>query len=88
MVIHSYIYYHLNDTLVSDEVWQGMADKLAMMQQDGPQAIGCYDDAFVGWDGSTGHHLPADSWVIHKATQLLARRDKTAVIQTLEYWGI
>lgn len=75
MLVHSYLYYHLNDSLISDHQWQAQADELVELQKY-RHYIGCYDDAFKGWDASTGYHLPVDQWVIHKATQLLNWRDR------------
>lgn len=71
MLVHSYIYYTLNESIISDHEWQRRADELVVLQQQGRGNINCYDAAFEGWDGSTGYHLPADAWVQKKATYLL-----------------
>ena len=80
MLVHSYIYYQLNDNIISDHKWQAGANRLTklqnMLQAKGiAPTIGFYDEAFVGWDGSTGYHLPKDSWVDGKARHLLRSRD-------------
>jgi hypothetical protein len=61
MLVHSYIYYRLDTQVVSDHQWQAWADELATLPLfcETPD-IGFYDDAFSGWDGSTGYHLPSD----------------------------
>lgn len=71
MLVHSFIYYELNDSLISDHEWQRRADELTALQAKYPANIGSYDEAFKDWDGSTGYHLPADYWVRNKADQLL-----------------
>ena len=77
MLVHSCIYYELNDNIISDHQWTYMAKRLARIQKRafeaiGPFETGVYDEAFKDWDGSTGHHLPLqDLWVMVKARQLL-----------------
>lgn len=67
LLIHSYLYYVLDDPVIPDHVWQTWADELVGINQD----IGFYDEAFKDWDGSTGYHLPfEDKWVVNKALQI------------------
>jgi len=76
MLIHSCIYYELNDNIVSDHKWQEWADELEKLQKENPQYlnIGFYDKHFQDWDGATGNHLPhRDSWVYNKALYLLRK---------------
>lgn len=76
MLIHSCIYYELDDNIVSDHKWQEWADELEKLQKENPQYlnIGFYDKYFIDWDGSTGCHLPhRDSWVYNKALYLLRK---------------
>lgn len=75
MLIHSYIYYHLDTNIISDDQWQVWADELEKMQRQYPQLtnIGFYDKEFADWNGSTGMHLPTDSWVREKAHRLLTK---------------
>ena len=60
MLIHSCIYYELNDNIVSDHKWQEWAEELAKLQTEHPDCceIGYYDKAFKDWDGTTGAMLP------------------------------
>ena len=70
MLIHSCIYYKLNDGIVSDHTWQKWADELTELQNKNPEKcnIGFFDEYFVEWDGSTGYHLPHDNnWVLSKS---------------------
>ena len=74
MLIHSCIYYELNDNIVSDHKWQQWADELQALQEQFPEccAIGFYDNDFKDWTGATGNHLPhRDPWVLRKSMQIL-----------------
>lgn len=76
MLIHSFIYYRLNDNLVSDNIWQKWANQLRKIQEKYPQwkKIGFYDDAFSDWNGDSGAFLPlGDPWIYIKAMKLLKR---------------
>lgn len=75
MLVHSYIYYVMNDNLISDHRWQTWADELVQLQEKHTGPIGFYDEAFKEWNASTGFHLPKDGWVISKSLQLLRHRD-------------
>jgi hypothetical protein len=74
MLIHSCIYYHLDETIVSDHRWQRWADELEKIQIDNPDKceIGFFDYEFRNWDGATGNHLPhRHPWVFSKANYIL-----------------
>jgi len=73
MLVHSCIYYELNDNIISDHKWQAWADELEELQRNNPGImIGFFDKEFEGWTGATGNHLPhRNSWVYAKATWLL-----------------
>lgn len=69
LLIHSYLYYHKNVSVVSDQVWQGWANDLAILQYTFPQETtqNFYDDAFIDWTGATGFDLPVDEWIMTQA---------------------
>lgn len=73
MLTHSYLYYTLGESIVSDDRWQRWADELERIQKEHPEecAIGFYDAEFVDWSGATGMHLPRDEYVRSKADFLL-----------------
>ena len=74
MLIHSCVYYELNDNIVSDDKWQEWAEELDRLQKQNPKLLkmNFYDSYFKDWDGTTGGHLPhRDQWVYWKATRLL-----------------
>jgi hypothetical protein len=72
MLVHSFIYYHLDDSLVDDHTWQQWADELRDLQAMFGHVIGFYDEAFRGWTGATGMHLPLrHPDVVLRATRVL-----------------
>lgn len=70
MLVHSYLYYHLDASIISDDIWQKWADELVELQKE-CKTIGFYDDEFDDWDGSTGCHLVTHNWIKEKAERLL-----------------
>lgn len=75
MLIHSYLYYTLDDTVITDEKWQQWADELTELQKQ-KKEIGFYDKEFSDWNGSTGMHLPSPAWVVNRAKKLLTLERK------------
>ena len=74
LLIHSVIYYNLNDNLITDAQWSLWAIELENLQADYPDiAAKCpYAEAFSGFEHSTGYNLPLDDpWANRKARQLL-----------------
>jgi hypothetical protein len=73
MLIHSYLYYWENTSIISDHEFDRRAMELAKLRQDYPQhcKIKWYDRHFWDWTGDTGMHLPRDEWVVSKALQIL-----------------
>jgi NAD-dependent DNA ligase len=74
MLIHSCIYYELDDSIVSDHRWQNWADELEKMQSDNPDCcnIGFFDSEFANWTGATGNHLPhRHPWVLSKSRYII-----------------
>lgn len=74
MLVHSYIYYHLDSNVVSDDKWQQWADELTELQKR-KKNIGFYDEAFSDWTGASGAFLPFDPWVKERAKKLLTQRE-------------
>ena len=73
MLVHSYIYYVLNDNMVSDDKWQQWANELCEIQNKYPQycTINFFDKHFKDWTGDTGAMLPLkDPYVVHKSMQI------------------
>lgn len=79
VLIHSIIYYRLNDNIISDDKWAAWALELENLQKQYPDIVSkCpYAKGFEGFDHSTGMSLPLeDTWAVRKAIQLLEWRDK------------
>ena len=77
ILIHSIIYYKLNDNLISDDTWLKWAAELDYLQKKYPDiAATCvYAKDFADFDKSTGFNLPLDdSWAYEKALYLLRTR--------------
>lgn len=74
LLIHSCIYYELNDNLISDKKWDEWARELRDLQNKYPdisKRVVLYEE-FKDWDASTGAFLPIkQEWVINRAKQLL-----------------
>ena len=74
MLIHSCIYYEMDDNIVSDHRWQTWADELEQLQKDNPHCctINFFDREFANWNGATGNHLPhRHPWVFSKANYIV-----------------
>ncbi len=89
MLVHSCIYYELDDSIVTDDKWQQWADELTLLQNDNPDdcSIGFYDREFEEWNGSSGAFLPLkDSYVYSKAKWLLTQNNSVQTTQdVVEY---
>ena len=76
LLIHSCIYYELNQNVISDKKWDEWARELVRLQHDYPDISKqvMWYNAFKDWDASTGAFLPLkDEWVVKKAKILLNR---------------
>ena len=77
ILIHSCLYYHLNQNVISDKQWDTWARELRDLQNEYPDIssqVILYDE-FKDWDASTGAFLPITlSWVVCKAEQLSGKK--------------
>ena len=74
MLVHSRIYYILDENIVSDDKWQQWANELRDIQEQYPQCIniGFYDREFATWNGDSGAFLPLnDPYVVNKTQQVI-----------------
>lgn len=62
ILVHSIIYYRLNENLIDDATWSGWGLELEKLQERYPDisAECVYADAFKDFDHSTGMSLPLD----------------------------
>lgn len=59
MLVHSYIYYELDDNIISDAQWAKWAKELEQLQKDYPKESAEVEEyeQFKDWDGSSGAFL-------------------------------
>lgn len=80
ILVHSLLYYELDINLVPDAKWAEWAKELAQLQEVHPNISSqvIFADAFKGFDGSTGFHLPyKDEQIVNIAYRLL-KHERTA----------
>lgn len=83
ILVHSIIYYRMNENLIIDDQWSEWALELETLQNKYPEiAKTCvFADAFSNFDHSTGCNLPLDDpWGNRKAAQLLG-------FKSIRKWG-
>lgn len=74
LLVHSVIYYRMNETLVSDQIWAKWALELEDLTKKYPEIA---QDAFLAeefkdFDHSTGYNLPLEMpWAVAKAYWLV-----------------
>lgn len=90
MLVHSCLYYHLNNNIISDKQWDSWARELRDLQNQFPEIskqVTLYE-YFKDWDASTGAFLPiTESWVIVKARQVAGineKKEKVVVKQSVK----
>ena len=74
ILVHSCIYYELNDNIIPDSTWSAWAEELVKLQKQYPKIAERVDYAkeFKDFDGSTGFNLPTrNPEVMSKARYLL-----------------
>lgn len=82
LLIHSCIYYKLNNNIVSDKKWDEWARELKTLQEHYPDIAKkvMWYDAFKDWDASSGAFLPLDDeWVMQKAVMISGTPTKKTV---------
>ena len=85
MLVHSYIYYELDNNIISDSQWSQWATELAELQSKYPDIASqvIYADDFDDWDGSTGAFLRYKNKpnIITTARRLLPKPDPVPVVK-------
>ena len=76
LLVHSYIYYELNDSIIPDDKWSRWAAELAELRDAHPDIFkqSAYAEAFADFDPSTGYNLYRwymRSEIVNKALYLL-----------------
>ena len=77
VVVHSCLYYELNNNLISDDKYDTWAIELEKLMKDNPGVYSDrFDSAFKSWDSSSGFDLPIrDPWVYSTAMRLSSMGD-------------
>ena len=79
ILVHSIIYYRLNDNLIPDSTWASWAVELKHLQDQYPEIakLCCYAEAYADFDPSTGYNLPLyDGKALSVAHYLINYRNK------------
>lgn len=79
ILVHSIIYYRLNDNIIPDSQWTQWAVELEELQNKYPDiaAEGYHAEKFKDFDHSSGFNLPLDDpYAVIKAQQLLAMKHR------------
>ena len=79
ILVHSVIYYRLNDNIIDDFTFDKWSKELAELQRSYPEesAAAPYYEAFADFDGSTGALLPIhDPHIVARAQSVLAYHKK------------
>ena len=84
MLVHSCLYYHLNQNIISDKQWDAWARELRDLQNQYPEIskqVTLYE-YFRDWDASTGAFLPiTESWVVMRAKQVAGINEKKVIVK-------
>ena len=90
MLVHSCLYYHLNNNIISDKQWDEWARELRDLQNQYPEIskqVTLYEH-FKDWDASTGAFLPiTESWIVMRARQVAGineKKEKVVVKQSVK----
>jgi len=82
ILIHSCIYYKLNQNIISDRQWDMWAKELKRLQEQYPnisRQVTLYE-YFKDWDASTGAFLPLSlDWVMRKAQSFVSNKQSVKV---------
>lgn len=74
---HSYAYYVLYKTVITDAEWDAMARRLVELHVQYPhaKAQGYLAEYFQDWDGSTGFDMPWTDYIKEVAEKMVARKE-------------
>lgn len=93
MLVHSCLYYDMDESIIDDHTWQRWADELAELQNEYPEhcRLKFFDKEFIAWDGTSGYHLPLrDPYVQSQARKILDYHEKNSVQpqpEVIQYTG-
>lgn len=79
ILVHSFLYYNRDITLIDDRQWDKWAKELVQLQKDNPELSDkvIYAEAFKDFDGTSGFDLPyKDDRIVKIAMGLLNLRGR------------
>ncbi len=78
ILVHSYIYYVMDDSIVSDEQWSRWAQELLWLTQEFPDIAkkAVYANEFEGFEWSTGFDFKYDEKIKNRAARLVASKER------------
>ena len=78
VLVHSCIYYRLNENIISDHQYDVWSKELAELQQAYPEIAESvpFADDFRGFDGSSGFDLPIHTPYVVGTAEMLLREHK------------
>lgn len=82
ILVHSYLYYDLDNSIISDDQWSEWAVELANLQVSNPELAKqvIFADAFWKFDGSSGYNLPyRDPQIVAIGDRLLKITEKERI---------
>lgn len=74
ILTHSYLYYQMNTNIIDDYTYDSWCSELVELQRTHPTEssnVKFYYEEFLTFDGSTGYHLPKESWMHDLCLRLL-----------------
>lgn len=77
ILVHSFLYYQLNENIIDDTTYDAWSKELAELMDLPESENSIYYEVFKGFDGSSGYHLPYSLPEIqHVGYRLLRTRRK------------
>ena len=87
MLVHSYIYYELDDNIVSDAQWAKWAKELQELQEKYPKESAEVEEyeQFKNWDGSSGAFLKFGENIKTVAKILLEQKNCSEMSKSIHF---
>ena len=84
MLVHSCLYYEMDESIVSDDKWQQWANELALLQDENPDDcnIDFYDKEFKDWTGASGAFLPLNDPKVRSKAAYILKISENNYVQT------
>ena len=72
-MVHSVLYYRMNTSLITDQLFDQWCKELVMLQKGNPKEASEaeFSEEFKNFTGETGFHFSDQPWAVEKAQRLL-----------------